>query len=437
MLFTSKVFAADFSISVTSNTVTAGNTVTLKIDGRASGLTGRFNISTSNSGVASVSASNVWIENNVESVTITAKSAGSAVITVTPTDGISDADANEPSLSPRSVTITVNAKQTAPSNDGNSTYTQNKTKSSNNFLSSLTIDNLSLSETFDKEKLEYTLTVPAGTEKIKINAQLADSNATVSGTGEKEVTTGLNTFELVVTAENGSKRTYVIKATLEELSPIEVNIDGEKYTVIRKRKDLPKISEYNIEKDITVEDNIIEGYYNEKLNYDLVGLKDSTGKINYYIYKNKKYTLYNEQTVNGTTLQILDKEVKNYKKTTFNYNESAITGYQAVKLDLLKNTYALDDSEITGNQFYLFYALNVETGKEDLYQYDAKEKTVQRFNSEILEMYKKSSDTYYKYLIMSLLLAGILLITLTIIAIKSSKEKHKDTKIDKKHFLED
>ena len=54
MLFTSKVFAADFSISVTSNTVTAGNTVTLKIDGRASGLTGRFNISTSNSSVASV-----------------------------------------------------------------------------------------------------------------------------------------------------------------------------------------------------------------------------------------------------------------------------------------------------------------------------------------------------------------------------------------------
>jgi len=434
--FTGRVFAADFSVSVTSNTVTAGNTVTLRIDGRSSGLTGRFNISTSNSGVASLSTSNVWVENSAESVTITAKSAGTAVITVTPTDGISDKDANEPKLSPRSITITVNAKQTPPSNN-NSNYTQSKTKSSNNFLSSLTIDNLTLNETFDKEKLEYTLNIPADTEKIKINAQLADSNAKVTGTGEQNVAAGLNTFELVVTAENGSKRTYVIKATLEELQPIELTIDNEKYTVIRKRKDLPKISEYNIEKDITIKDNIIEGYYNEKLDYNLVGLKDSTGKTNYYIYEDGKYTLYNEQTFNGTTLQILDKEVKNYKKTDFTYNDTKIASYQAVKLDLLKNTYALDNNEITGNQFYLFYAKNVETGKEYLYQYDAVEKTIQRYNLEILDMYKNSSDTYYKYLVMSLLLVGILLIALSVAVAKNSKHKHKDTKINKKTFLED
>lgn len=420
----SNVSAADFSISLTSNTVTAGNTVSLKIDGTASGLTGRFNVTTSNSNVASISTSNVWIENNVGWVTITAKSAGTAVITVNPTDGISDKNANEAELSPRSVTITVNAKQTPPSNNNSGgSNTPAKAKSSNNFLSSLTIDNLKLNEDFDKEKLEYTLTIPAETEKIKINAQLADSNAKVTGIGEQKVSTGLNTFEIVVTAENGSKKTYVIKATVEELTPIEVTIDKEKYTVIRKRKDLPEISEYNIEKDITIQDNIIEGYYNEKLNYDLVGLKDATGKINYYIYKNNKYTLYNEHTFNGTTLQILDKEVEKLKKTSFIYDESKITSYQEVKMNLIKNTYALDNNDITGNQFYLFYAKNVETGKEDLYQYDALEKTVQRYNMEVLNIYKNTSSTYYKYLIMSLLVIGILLITMGIMLVKNSKNK--------------
>ena len=61
------------------------------------------------------------------------------------------------------------------------------------------------------------------------------------------------------------KRTYIIKATLLELEPLKVKIDNEEYIIIRKRKDLPEISEYNTEKDITIGDNTIEGYYNEKL----------------------------------------------------------------------------------------------------------------------------------------------------------------------------
>ena len=433
--FANNVLAADFGISLTSNTVTVGNTITLKIDGSSSKLTGRFNVTSSNPSVAALSGSNVWVEKNVESIVITAKSAGTAVITVSPTDGISDENANEPKLQARSITITVNAKQTIPSNNngsggGGSTYVAPKTKSSNNFLSSLTIDGLSLNEDFDKEKLEYTLTIPAETEKIKINAQLADSNSKVTGTGEVKVSTGLNTLEIVVTAENGSKRTYVIKATVEELSPINVKIDKNNYTVIRKRSELPKISEYNIEKDITINDNIIEGYYNEKLGYDLVGLKDQTGNINYYIYKNGKYSLYKEHTFNGTTLQILDKKIDGYKQVEFLYDNDKITSYQEVKMDIIKNTYALDNNDITGNQFYLFYAKNVETGKENLYQYDAAEKTVQRYNTNVLDMYKTNSDTYYRWLLVSLIVITVLFILLIILTFKKTK-KHPKSKREK------
>ena len=70
-------------------------------------------------------------------------------------------------------------------------------------------------------------------------------------------------------------------------------------------------------------------------------------------------------------LRVIDKELEGgYKKTNFYYNNTKIDSYQEVKLDIIKNTYALDDNDITGNSFYLFYAINLETGKEELYQYD-------------------------------------------------------------------
>ena len=221
--------------------------------------------------------------------------------------------------------------------------------------------------------------------------------------------------------------------SVEELKPIKVTIDNQEYTVVRKRKELPEISEYFEEKNITINNETIEGYYNEKLDYTIVGLKNSKGNIEYYIYKNNKYTLYKEYVFNGTVLQVLDEPIKGgYKKVNFIYDDDKIDSYQEVKLDILKNTYALDNNDITGNQFYLFYAKNVETGKVNLYQYDALEKTVQRYNIEVLDMYKKSSNTYYMYLLISILVIIVLVVCIIIKSIIKGKKK-KNIKNKKKH----
>ena len=351
-LLCSSVFAADYSISVTSNTVTVGNTITLKING--SGIIGRFNVSSSNSSVASLSNSSVWVVDNSQQIKISTKNTGTTVITVTP-GSTSDTLGNDLSLTSKKITITVKAKSTNNSGSSGGTSNNNvvtKPKSSNSFLSSLTVDEYELDSKFDKETLEYSVTVKEGTEKIKINAQLADSSAKVTGVGQVSVTEGINTFNIVVTAENGSKRTYVLKVNVKEYQPIEVKIDNEKFSVVRKRKDLPVISEYFTDKDIKIGEDIVEGYYNEELKYDVVGLKNNNGDISYYIYKNNKYELYNEQIFNGMVLRILDKQLGNeYKKTSFSYNGKKIDGYQEVKLDILKNTYALDNNDITGNNF--------------------------------------------------------------------------------------
>lgn len=415
MLFCEVTSAASYSISVTSNSVTVGNSITLKITG--SDVSGRFKVTSSNSSVVSVSNSSLWVENNTQTVTLKTSKVGTAKITVAPYD-VANGNGVDVSLDAKSITITVKEKVVED--------TTPKVKSTNNYLSSLSISGIELEEKFNKETLEYNATIPAETEKIKINAQLADSSASVVGTGEVKVSSGLNTLNIVVTAENGSKRTYVIKATVLELEPIEVEVDNDEYTVVRKRKDLPEISDYFVEKQIKIGEDKVEGYYNEKLDYTLVGLKDTSGNIEYYIYDENKYALYKEYTFAGTTLQILDKSLDDrYKKTSFTYDGDKIDSYQEVKLDIIKNTYALDNNDIEGNQFYLFYAKNVESGKEQIYQYDAVEKTVQRYNTLILDMYKDRSDTYYMYLLGSILIIGILIIIFSIITIVMSKKGKK------------
>ena len=432
LIFVNTVLAAGFDISVTSKSMTVGSSVTLSV--RVTDAAGKFSISSSDSSIVSVSAGSSWIDNTTQTFTLTGNKAGSAVITINAVDATGYSGGAV--TGSKSITITVNPKPSGGGGGGN--YTPARPKSSNNFLSSLTVDGLKLDTDFDKEKLEYTLTAPAETEKIKINAQLADSNSKVTGTGEVNVSVGKNEFEIVVTAENGSKRTYKLTVNVLELEPIKVKIGKEEYTVIRKRKDLPKISEYNTEKEITIGDEKVEGYFNEKLNYSLVGLKDSNGNIDYYIYDNGKYTKYLEYTFGGTTLQILDKSLSSgFKEANFVYDDDKITAYQEVKMDILKNTYALDDNDIIGNQFYLFYAKNLETGKENIYQYDASEKTVQRYNAEIINMYKKNSDTYYMYLLISLGIIVVLLVTFTVLLITTKKKERKPKRKLKRDFDEE
>lgn len=429
------VYAASINITLTSKTVTKGNsvTVTAKISSANSLYFTEGNLTCSGAGVnASKSlvddSMNDKVYSKTFSLSIKPTSAGTVTCSTTGVRITDSSSGNWQTLNNKSVNITVN----------NPVAAAPKVYSSNSYLSSLTIDGYTLDKKFDKEVLEYSVTVKEGTEKINVNAQLADSSAKVSGVGNVSVTEGINTINIVVTAENGSKRTYVLKVNVKEYEPINVKVLDTEYTVVRKRKDLGKISEYFTEKDITIGEEIVEGYYNEKLNYSVVGLKDQSGNIKFYVYQDGEYSLYNEQVFNGMVLRLLDKEITGgYKKTSFKYNDTEINSYQEVKLDIIKNTYALDNEDISGNDFYLFYAVNMETGKEELYQYDAKEKTVQRYNTLILDMYKERSDTYYLYLLCSVLLLGVVIITFsTIIICRNNKRKKINKKKKKRKSIE-
>ena len=298
-----------------------------------------------------------------------------------------------------------------------------KEYSKNNYLKSLSIEGYEIS--FDKETLEYSIEVENDVEKVNISASPEDSKASVSGTGEKEVTEGNNKLEVKVTAENGNERTYVINVKVKELDPINVKVDDEEYTVIRKEDVLEAPKNYE-KTTVNINGEEVLAYYNDKTKYTLVGLKDKDGNANYYIYDNGKYTLYKEYTFNGITLYLTGKnvDIPSFKKTSFNYAEDSLEGYKFADDNLIKKTYALDDTDL--QNFYLFYAVNIETGEESLYQYDPSEGTVQKYSASmmnLLEIYKNEADrNFILFVVVSVVLILLIVIKIVTFIIKKKKD---------------
>ncbi len=91
------------------------------------------------------------------------------------------------------------------------TITATAPKSTNNNLASLSVNGTSVAG-FSSSDTTYTLP-NTDAESITIAATTQDSKATVSGTGKKTLAFGVNTFNVVVTAESGAKKTYTITVT--------------------------------------------------------------------------------------------------------------------------------------------------------------------------------------------------------------------------------
>lgn len=298
--------------------------------------------------------------------------------------------------------------------------------SKNNNLSSLSIEGAELSPAFNKDVTEYTATVPVDTTQIVVNASVADNTATVSGTGNVEVVDGPNRVVLTVTAQNGSKKEYVINVTVLELDPVKVTIDKKEYTVIRKPGQITELPTGFSETKITIENQEVVAYKSEATGLTLVGLKDSEGNAKLFIYdeNTKKFSTYSEVKQTGINLFILDntydKVPYGFEKTTFKYNDENVNGWY------FKPTSKRDN--------YLVYALNLDNGKKDLYVYDKTENTFQKYYKDLND-YKDNIITKGFYVIIGLV--SILLIVILTIVIKffinnfGSKEK-RIAKLNKK-----
>lgn len=240
VMISNAVYAAGtFSISKSSATIIEGKTTTFSING--SNATGRVDIKSSDTSVATVSSSSEWLENSSKTITVTAKKAGTATITINGT--VSDENGAEAEIT-KTIKITVKAKETTnnttDTNKNTETTTNKDTttekpkeKSNNAYLSTLGVTPKEYDFTgFKKGTTSYSVTVPSNVDSLKVLYKTADSNATVKVTGNSGFEVGSdNKITIKVTAEDGkTTKTYTIKVTKlaeEEEKPGNVIEDEE------------------------------------------------------------------------------------------------------------------------------------------------------------------------------------------------------------------
>ena len=405
------VNAASLSVTANRTTVVVGNTVTVTVN--ASGAAGweyclKYDTNvftlvsaTSDTGGTCVRTGSSLMGYSKVTYKLKAKKSGSSTVTLKNAAMYDDLGKQ---VNTTVGAVTLRAKTQA---EIEASYSTNAN------LSSLRVVDYVMTPEFNKNTLEYNLEVENEVEKVTIKASKADSSASVSGTGEKELTEGLNKFNIVVTAEKGNKKTYVINITRKELNPIHVDVDGFDYTIVRKA-DALEAPIYYSSTEIEVEGEMVPAFKSDITGYTLVGLKDEDGNVDLYRRTDNGYKLYNQIGTEGVMFIPLD-------ATTL------LKGYEQVKNikinDITVKTYTND----TKSNYVMAYGMNAATGKVDWYRYDTIEKSFQRYEEEIVE--EENNDIYFLLIIVFAGVSALSILLVIILGVNNSKVRKKNAKL--------
>lgn len=409
-------YAASLSVSANKKTVVVGSTVTVTVN--ASGADGWEYCIDYDSSILSLSSSTVGNNGSLSCVqtggitsggssvkfVFKARKSGSTTVGVKSASML-DYTGKEISFSKGSVSITAKTQAEIEAN-----------YSTNAYLSNLRVVDYEITPEFKKDVYEYNLEVENNVEKITIRGTKADSSASISGTGEKELTEGMNSFKIVVTAEKGNKKTYTININRKELNPINVKIDDKDYTVVRK-EDVLTAPTYYTSTTIKINDEDVPAFVSEITGYTLVGLKDEEGNISLYSYNEGDYKLYQQIDTEGFIF--IPEEVK-----------ELIEGYEN------SETININDLEVkvyTGEKksdFVLVYGMNARSGERNWYTYDTKEKTFQRYVATEKESVS-DNNLYFWLTVVFAVLSGITIVLVIVLMALNSKIRKKNNRLIK------
>lgn len=248
-----RVNAATASVSASKTNVTVGESVTITVNVNAAA----WSVSVGGAISGRMTGYNDDGVNQHASKQFTLNTSTAGTYTVSISGDVTDESSDYSTPVSGSVTVTVNAPAPAenPSGGNNSgnnggasggsttskpkpntnTTKPEEKESSNSRLESLQIAEGAISPEFSSSVKEYTISVPNEITKLSIAAVPADSKATTRINGNDELKIGENEIEVIVTAEDGSKTTYVIKAIraeaelgLQALNVFYLDENGEK-----------------------------------------------------------------------------------------------------------------------------------------------------------------------------------------------------------------
>lgn len=248
---------------------------------------GDVSISSSNSSVASVSASE-WgtgmiDEKQTKSTTITVNGGSVGTATITVSIDAATFDGEDLAGQTRQVTVNVREKTVVPqpatppsnNNNNNNANNNNNSNNNNNLSNNNKIKEISI-EGYELVKVDdnnYTLLVSNNVNNVNIKATAEDEKATVNGIGKKDLVVGENNFDIVVTSEAGTTNKINLKIMRKDsyyLEDLQIALNGTK--------------EENI--DITIKED------SKLTSTELEKIKKSKKKVSLNFYNENKQLVY-------------------------------------------------------------------------------------------------------------------------------------------------
>ena len=426
--------APNATISTSANSIEKGKPVTATVTLTD---TAAWNVKINGSGAATCSSKQADVTSDGKSTTkkftLECKSTQEGSIKFTVTGDITSGSGQTKDISlSKDVTVT-------------------KAKSSDNALNDLKVDGVTVSG-FTESKTSYTLNDNSKTS-INISATPNDSKASVSGIGSKNLDYGKNTFNIVVTAENGSKKTYTIivnkadprsanndlKSLSVSAGTIEFNKNTTSYTIILEHN----VNEIKI--DATAEDSkasvsgigikTLKDYSNE---FKIVVKSENNSTKTYTIKAIRKDVNGNYGTLN-TDNSVKSISIKDYdfifNKDTKKYNILVDENVNEVEINVVPNDSTATVSIQNNNNLKpglneVIVKITAENGDINKYIFNVYKIGEEKEETIIQELPKEESnkieETKFNIWI---IISGIELIIIIILIVICTLSRHRDPKI--------
>lgn len=365
-------------------------------------------------------------------LTFTATSVGSARVALTSSD-IYDID--DTSLGTPTTSITITIKEKNLSSDANLTYLAPP-------------KGCTLSPKFSSKVTEYTCTVPYSVDYFPLDWTLSDPEAKAKGVGSTTLKVGENTRKVQVTAPDGTVKTYTVKIT--RLAPAVTPTPDLSSGVTPSPKPTAEPTttfivdnvEHTLEQIITLP--APEGFTLET--YDLgstptqIAICGNIILVQLTSHNDSAFFIYNENNNSFTKYKSVKAAGNTYTYLSATCDTPAICAPARFSVDGI--SFDALSSELLGNGYYIFKAMNNKT--QAIYDcvYCEADGTVQKLSGALFAVADADADTeiepksfieeYWQYGVM-----GILAILLILFIILFATKKGSPKKVKKQNSSRD
>lgn len=345
-----------YSVSWSGNlTLESGDTAPMGFEGDSRTNQLVFRANSTGTGTVSISAGSYCIAG------VDYDASGSASVSIVAADKPDD---SEPAPAP------------TPSGGSSTDNNPGVSLSGNNALSALTVSAGTLTPAFDPAITEYTLSLPSQSDRLTITANPSDSRATVQGDGDISLQDGETSLSVVVTAEDGSAKTYTITVQVAQAPTLFLDYNGQRLGVVKDVSQVTPPAGFAPAEPITYSGDTLPIWTDVSGKRTLVYLMDEkTSAQGFYLFSQTT-------SMQSPYLPILCGSVT-YIYTDIPKELSSVPGLTPATVKAFGQTlngWTYNDASL--KDFCVLYLMD-DAGSYGYYTYDSREETLQRFSGAV------------------------------------------------------